>query len=55
MEQNNLFSDCQHGFRQHRSCVTQLLEVLNDITNFIENSDNVDIIYMDFLTADSLL
>lgn len=51
MEQNNLFSDCQHGFRQHRSCVTQLLEVLNDITNFIENSDNVDIIYMDFSKA----
>ena len=31
MEYNNMFHRCQHGFRQHRSCVTQLLEVLNDL------------------------
>ena len=51
MESNNLFNNCQHGFRKHRSCVTQLLEVLNDLTNFIDNKENVDIIYLDFSKA----
>lgn len=51
MEFNNFFNPCQHGFRQHRSCVTQLLEVLNDLTNMIENSTPLDIIYLDFSKA----
>ena len=51
METNNLFTQCQHGFRQHRSCVTQLLEVLNDFTNLIENKDSIDVIYLDFSKA----
>ena len=51
MESNSLFSSCQHGFRKHRSCVTQLLEVMNDFTNFIENKKNIDILYLDFSKA----
>ena len=51
MEKNNFITSCQHGFRKHRSCVTQLLEVMNDLTNFHENSDSIDIIYMDFAKA----
>ena len=51
MEKNNLVSKCQHGFRQHRSCVTQLLEELNDLTTFIENQQDIDIIYLDFSKA----
>ena len=51
MEQNDLFSNCQHGFRRHRSCVTQLLEVLNDLTSFIEENLDIDIIYLDFSKA----
>ena len=30
-EDNKLFTSCQHGFRKSRSCVTQLLEVMNDL------------------------
>ena len=48
METNELFSNCQHGFRNHRSCVTQLLEVLNDFSRMIEEGDCIDIIYLDF-------
>ena len=51
MENNGFFSKCQHGFRRHRSCVTQLLEVLNNLTEWIENSENIDIIYLDFCKA----
>ena len=51
METNKLFSDCQHGFRNHRSCVTQLLEVMNDLSRMIEEGDSIDIIYLDFSKA----
>ncbi len=30
MELNNLFNINQHGFRKGRSCVTQLLELLEE-------------------------
>ena len=32
MTENNLFSKAQHGFIEGKSCVTQLLEFLEDIT-----------------------
>ena len=51
MEANKFFSNCQHGFRQHRSCVTQLLEVMNDLTTLLEDKEDIDIIYLDFSKA----
>ena len=44
----SLYSDCQHGFRKHRSCVTQLLHVVEDLSDMFDNSDPFDIIYLDF-------
>ena len=41
-------SDNQHGFRARRSCMTQLLEVLEDWTQMIEDGDPVDALYLDF-------
>ena len=51
MESNNLFNQCQHGFRTHRSCVTQLLEVMNELTKIADNKEDMDIIYLDFSKA----
>ena len=51
METYELFSDSQHGFRHHKSCVMQLLEVMNDFANFIENQEDIDSIYLDFRKA----
>lgn len=51
METNSLFTKCQHGFRNNRSCVTQLLEVLNNFSSMIENKDCIDVIYLDFSKA----
>ena len=51
MEQYHLFNDAQHGFRRQRSCVTQLLDVMNTLTNLIDNNYNVDILYLDFSKA----
>ena len=48
---NKLFAACQHGFRRKRSCVSQLLEVMEDLVTMIENKDPVDIIYLDFRKA----
>ena len=48
---NNLYAHCQHGFRKKRSCVTQLLEVVEDITVMVDQGMPVDIIYLDFKKA----
>ena len=46
-----LYSDCQHGFRSGRSCMTQLVEVMDDFTKFIEQKEAFDVIYLDFRKA----
>ena len=51
MRNYNLYATCQHGFRNHRSCMTQLLEVMEDFNNFIDNRDDIDVIYLDFRKA----
>ena len=47
----NLYSDCQHGFRKRRSCVTQLLHVMEDLSLLVENGCDIDVIYFDFRKA----
>ena len=51
MTTNNLFSEAQHGFSKGKSCVTQLLEYLEDITEAMDNRNDVDVIYLDFCKA----
>ena len=48
MTENNLFSNAQHGFIRGKSCVTQLLEFMEETV--IDNGE-VDIIYLDFCKA----
>ena len=48
---NNLLCKHQHGFRKGHSCLTQLLNHINQvIINFINNSDT-DCIYLDYAKA----
>jgi sarcosine oxidase/L-pipecolate oxidase len=51
MERHNLFTTHQHGFRKGRSCVTQLIEVLDDWTKQLDNRNGIDTIYLDFQKA----
>ena len=51
MKENDLFSKAQHGFIKGKSCVTQLLEFLEDITQAIDNGEDVDVVYLDFCKA----
>ena len=45
MTENNLYSENQHGFRKHRSCVTQLIEVYDKLTELIDDGKNIDVVY----------
>ena len=47
----NLYTNCQHGFRRKRSCISQLLEVMEDFTDFIDKGEAFDTIYLDFRKA----
>ena len=44
MEKLNLYCKCQHGFHKSRSCITQLLEVMDDFSKFIDEGVSFDVI-----------
>ena len=44
---NKLYTGCQHDFRKHQSCVTQLLEVMEDFTLMLGTID----VYLDYKKA----
>ena len=48
MVENNLFTTEQHGFITSKSCTTQMLEYMEDVTKAIDNGNDVDVIYLDF-------
>ena len=51
METHSLFNIHQHGFRSKHSCVTQLLEVIEDLMEKIDQGHEIDIAYLDFSKA----
>ena len=51
LEDNNLMNPDQHGSRQRRSCLSQLLEHHDEILKMMEEGNNVDVIYTDFEKA----
>jgi hypothetical protein len=48
---HNILYPLQHGFRTGRSCETQLLEFIDDVTLKMENGKQTDILVMDFSKA----
>ena len=51
IEQNSLLCDNQHGFRSGRSCLTQLLSHIDDVTRGLINGADTDAIYLDYAKA----
>ena len=51
LESLQLILDSQHGFRKGRSCLTNLLILLENITKSLDEGDNVDLIFLDFAKA----
>ena len=45
---HELLNPSQHGFIKARSCVTNILYFLEDITKWIDEASPVYIIYLDF-------
>ena len=51
LESNLLLRDSQHGFRRHRSCLTNLLEFFHFVFSEQDRDKAVDVIYLDFQKA----
>ena len=48
---HKLFNPSQHGFLKAKSCLTNLLCVLEEITKWVDDGSPVVIIYLDFQKA----
>ena len=55
LTENNLLSEAQHGFRKGRSCLTNLLESLENWTEILEGGNCIDVAYLDFRKAFDLV
>ena len=51
LDERELLSEDQHGFRASRSCVTQLLEIIEIWTGMLEEGGGMDVVYLDFKKA----
>ena len=51
LDLHNYITDSQHGFRSKRSCLTNLLTNLEEITSQLDRGHSVDQIYLDFQKA----
>ena len=50
-EINELLSECQHGFVNGRSCMTQLLWAMEDWSKILDDNQPIDVLYLDFRKA----
>ena len=51
LEENKLLRDSQHGFRTKRSCLTNLLEFLDLVSDYVDEGIPVDAVHLDFQKA----
>ena len=51
LEGNKLIRELQQGFRHGKSCLSNLLCILDKITRLLEEGASVDVIYLDFAKA----
>ena len=55
LKNKNLLSEKQHGFREGRSCLSNLLTTLEDWTDILDDRACVDVAYLDFRKAFDLV
>ncbi|XP_072030407.1 uncharacterized protein [Amphiura filiformis] len=51
LDDNNILSTSQHGFRKKHSCETQLLGTVEDLTRSLDNREQMDCLILDFSKA----
>ena len=51
LDEHNILVDFQHGFRQNRSCVTQLVNTIESVARSVDQREQVDMLVLDFSKA----
>ena len=51
LESNKIIKNSQHGFRKRRSCLSNLLEYLENLTKAVDSGQKIDMVYLDFSKA----
>jgi hypothetical protein len=51
LERKQIIRNSQHGFRNKKSCLTNLLEFMEHVSQKLDKGEPVDIIYLDFQKA----
>lgn len=51
LDQHNVFTNMQHGFRSGLSTTTQLVEIIHDFASTVNKGQQTDAIFMDFSKA----
>jgi len=51
LDQHNILSDQQHGFRKKRSCESQLILTVQDLASAMDDGEQVDAVLLDFSKA----
>ena len=51
LDKNQILSDFNHAFRKRRSCETQLILTVNELSNALDKGKQVDCILLDFAKA----
>lgn len=51
LEDQNILTDCQHGFWAKRSTETQLILSIHDVSRELNNANLVDMVLLDFTKA----
>ena len=51
LERKGLLNISQHGFRKGRSCLTNLLSFLEEVTEKLDERNSIDVVYLDFAKA----
>jgi len=51
LEHNHLFNNSQHGFRTRRSCLTNLLELIEIVLLHVHEGRPIDVIFLDIQNA----
>ena len=51
LDKHNILSDNQHGFRAKRSCETQLVQTIEDLSKSLNDKQQIDMAILDFSKA----
>ena len=51
LERNHLIKNSQHGFRNKRSCLTNLLSFMEKVAEYLDSGEPVDVVFLDFQKA----